>query len=459
MPGCDQRRTALGAMRSPDRRYQYETSDPFIRHRADQDKGAQSAPHPVCGDSLTGCTLKGVSDPAAKVRRFARIRFRVDTRLFGVKREDRFSHIYIIGKTGTGKTTLLETLIAGDVMDEAGCAVLDPHGDLAERCVARAKALGREDIVYLDPADPDCTLAYNPFARVPSVLRPLVAASLLDVFRMMWADAWGSRMEHVLRNAIMALLDQPSAHLPDLLKLLTSADYRRSILPHIENPTIKRFWQVEFPKYSYRYQADAIAPVQSKVGALLADPRLLRFFTDDEGQIRLRKIMDEGQVLIVNLAKGRLGADSTRLVGGVLTTMLAVAAFSRASLPEADRRDFFVYVDEFQNFTTLAIAQMLSELRKYRLGLTMAHQYLHQIDPDIRRAALGNAGTLIAFRVGAEDAGYLAKEFDPKFARIDMINLANQQIYLRLLIDGNPSRPFSASTVLPEVVLKSMAKL
>lgn len=394
-----------------------------------------------------------MSRSSQSVRRFARIRFRVDARLFGIKTQDRFSHVYVIGKTGTGKTTLLETLIAGDLKDGAGCAVLDPHGDLAERCQARAGSLGRTDLLYLDPADPDCPYAYNPFAKVPALLRPLVAASLLDVFRMMWADAWGSRMEHVLRNAILALLDQPQAQLPDLLKLLTSADFRRSTLRHIKNPTIKRFWQVEFPKYSYRYQSDAIAPVQSKVGALLADPRLLRFFTDTKGQIRLRRLMDEGQVLIVNLAKGRLGADSTRLVGGVLTTMLAVAAFSRASLPEAERRDFFVYVDEFQNFTTLAIAQMLSELRKYRLGLTMAHQYLHQIDPDIRRAALGNAGTLIAFRVGAEDADYLAKEFDPKFARLDLINLANQQIYLRLLIDGNPSLPFSAVTVLPDEVL------
>tara|TARA_R110000868_G_scaffold162329_12_gene393509 strand:+ start:33444 stop:34655 length:1212 start_codon:yes stop_codon:yes gene_type:complete len=384
-----------------------------------------------------------------KVRHFARVRFRIDERLFGIKHEDRFQHTYIVGKTGTGKTTLLETLIAGDLADGHGCAILDPHGDLAERVFENAKALGREDIVYLDPADPACAFAYNPLAPTLAIYRPLVAASLLEVFRMMWSDAWGSRMEHVLRMALLALLDQPKASLPDILILLTSASFRKSILPNIKNDTVKRYWQKEFPKYSYRYQADAIAPIQSKVGALLADPRLLRFFTDKQGQLRLRRIMDGRQVFIINLAKGRLGADSSRLVGGVLATMLALAAFSRASLPEAEREAFFVYIDEFQNFTTLAIAQMLSELRKYRLGLIMAHQYFHQLDDDIRRAALGNAGTLIAFRVGAEDAAYLAKEFEPKFDRLDLLNLANHNIYLRLMTDGAPSKPFSARTILP----------
>ena len=383
-------------------------------------------------------------------RYFARIHHRTDDRLFGIREADRFHHVYVVGKTGAGKTTLLETLIAGDLADGQGCVVIDPHGDLAERCYDRARALGREDVVYLDPADPDCPIAYNPLARTPALYRPLVAASLLDVFRTMWADAWGSRMEHILRNAILALLDQPRAHLPDLLTLLTDTGYRKTAIARIENETVKRFWQREFPKYSYRYQADAIAPIQSKIGALLADPRLYRFFTDETGQIRLRRIMDEGQVFIVNLAKGRLGADTTRLVGGVLTTMLAVAAFSRASLPEDERRAVFVYVDEFQNFTTLAIAQMLSELRKYRLALVMAHQYFHQLDPDIRHAVLGNAGTLISFRVGAEDAAHLAKEFEPKFSRLDLINLPNRHIYLKLMIDGAPSVPFSAVTVLPE---------
>lgn len=385
---------------------------------------------------------------------FARLRHRDDLRAFGIKLDDRFQHVYVIGKTGAGKTTLLETLIRGDLASGCGVALLDPHGDLAERIRAWADCYRSGDTTYVDIADPDCAVAYNPLVYARPVLRPLIAAGLIDVFRMMWADAWGPRMEYVLRNALLALLDQPKATLPDILKLFTDKPFRYEVVRHIQNAPVRQFWKVEFPKYSYRYQADAVAPIQSKIGALLADPRLYRFFTEDRGQIRLRSIMDAGQILIVNLSKGRLGADSARLVGGVLTTMVGLAAFSRADIREEDRLPFFLHVDEFQNFTTLAVADMLSELRKYRVGMVMAHQYLHQLDPDIRHAALGNAGTLISFRVGAEDAGHLAKEFEPKFQRLDLVNLPNRHIYLKLMIDGTPSRPFSATTLAPDEATK-----
>ncbi|MEP3072495.1 type IV secretion system DNA-binding domain-containing protein [Maricaulis sp.] len=362
------------------------------------------------------------------------------------------SHIYVVGKTGTGKTTLLETMLEGDIRNGVGCALLDPHGDLAERLLRGTSAEEKARIVYVDPADPKATISYNPLMRTTPPLRPLVAAGLLDVFKLMWSDAWGSRMEHVLRNALLALLDQPKATLPDILLLITDDAFRKTALPHIQNEQVRRYWEREFPAYAKRYRGEAIAPIQSKVGALLADPRLLRFFTAKTEPLRLRTLMDDGKVLVVNLSKGRLGADSSALLGGVLTTMLGVSAFSRVALPENRRRRFFVYIDEFQTFTTLALAQMLAELRKTGVAMVLAHQFLQQIDPPVRHAVLGNAGTLITFRVGAEDAAYLAKELEPKFSRLDLINLPNHHIYLRLMIDGAPSRPFSATTILPDQV-------
>jgi hypothetical protein len=391
-------------------------------------------------------------------RYFARIRHRSDDRLFGIRQADRFHHIYVIGKTGTGKTTLLHSMLASDIAAGCGCALLDPHGDLAERIKDTIPKSQLDRLVYLDPAAPDCDLSYNPLMRTSAVLRPLVASGLLDVFRMMWSDAWGPRMEYMFRNALLALLDQPYATLPDILRLLNDKTYRAEVIRHIQNGPVKRFWVREYPRYSVRFQADAIAPIQTKVGALLSDPRLYAFFTGTQNPLRLRSAMDEGQVLIINLSKGRLGSDSTRLVGGVLTTMLSLAAFSRANMPEKERRAFFIYVDEFQNFTTLAIAEMLAELRKMGVAMIMAHQYLHQLETDIHHAVIGNAGTLISFRVSAADAGYLAKEFEPKFTRLDLISLANHHIYLRLMIDGAPSKPFSAVTVTPEHLRREEAR-
>jgi hypothetical protein len=386
------------------------------------------------------------------VRYFARVRHRDDDRLFGIKQADRMSHIYVVGKTGTGKTTLLETMLEGDIRNGVGCALLDPHGDLAERLLRGTTAEEKARIVYVDPADPKATISYNPLMRTTPPLRSLVAAGLLDVFKLMWSDAWGSRMEHVLRNALLALLDQPKATLPDILLLITDDGFRTKALSHIQNKQVRRYWEREFPAYAKRYRGEAIAPIQSKVGALLADPRLLRFFTAKTEPLRLRALMDDGKVLVVNLSKGRLGADSSALLGGVLTTMLGVSAFSRVAIPENRRRRFFVYIDEFQTFTTLALAQMLAELRKTGVAMVLAHQFLQQIDPPVRHAVLGNAGTLITFRVGAEDAAYLVKELEPKFSRLDLINLPNHHIYLRLMIDGGPSRPFSATTILPDQV-------
>jgi DNA helicase HerA-like ATPase len=263
----------------------------------------------------------------------------------------------------------------------------------------------------------------------------------------MWPNAWGQRMEHILRNSLLALLDFPEANFSDILRLYADKSFRHAVVANAANEQVRNFWRTEYPKYTYRYAAEAIAPIQNKVGAFLADRRLYRFFVEPEQPLRLRQLIDEGKILVVNLAKGQIGADSAALAGGLIVTTLSLAAFSRASLSNAERRPFHVYADEFQTFTTLSVANMTAELRKYGIGLVLAHQYLHQLQPEVRHAVLGNAGTLISFRLGAEDAAYLAREFEPVFTSEDLIRLPNYRIYLRLMIDGEPSKPFSATTL------------
>jgi hypothetical protein len=256
-------------------------------------------------------------------------------------------------------------------------------------------------------------------------------------------------MEHILRNSLLALLDLPEANLADVSRLYGDKSFRYRVIANSSNEQVRNFWRLEYPKYTYRYQAEAIAPIQNKVGAFLADERLYRFFVDPARPLRFRQLMDDGKILVVNLAKGEIGSDSTALAGGLIVTAIALAAFSRASLAESERRPFYVYIDEFQSFTTLSVANMAAELRKYGIGLVLSHQYLHQLQPDVRHAVLGNAGTLISFRLGAEDAGYLAQEFEPSFRADDFIRLPNYHVYLRLMIDGEPSKPFSAVTLRP----------
>lgn len=379
---------------------------------------------------------------------FAHTNARFPHRPFGIKQADRLSHMYVIGKTGVGKTTLLETLILQDILNGRGCTLIDPHGDFVERVASKVTEHRQDDLIYLNIPDDELSYGYNPLTRVSAELRPLVASGLMDVLKKMWHDAWGVRMEHILRNALLALLDQPSAILPDILLMITDKDFRRQALVNVENEQVRAFWQNEFPKYSYRYQADGIAPIQNKIGAFLADPRLFRLLTRSDGQIRLRSIMDEGKVLLVNLAKGRIGEDSASLLGGLLVTSLGLAAFSRANVPESERQPFHITVDEFQNFTTLSLANMLSELRKYGVGVTLANQYLFQLETDIREAVIGNAGTLISFRLGAHDADFIAREFEPVFDHIDLLNLPNHDFCIKLMIDGEPSKPFSATTML-----------
>ena len=388
-----------------------------------------------------------MKEDSSDISYFARANNRSDRRLFGIKQADRLSHMYLIGKTGVGKSTLLETLVRQDLEAGRGFALLDPHGDLVERIAQDAAGERRGRVVYLNVPDGALPFGYNPLRRVRDDKIPLAVSGFLETLKKLWPDAWGVRMEHILRNTLYALLEQDDARLPDILRLYADEAYRKGITGRLRNETVRRFWRYEFENFHYRQKADSVAPIQNKVGALLADPTLYRILVRPETDIRVRSLMDEGGVLLVNLSKGQLGEDSAHILGGFLVSTLGLAAFSRADDAPETRRPFFLYLDEFQNFTTLMLANMMSELRKFGVGLVLAHQYFNQLEPDIQHAVLGNAATLISFRVGAEDAPVLAKEFQPTFDIEDLLNLPNHAIYLKLMIDGTPSRAFSATAI------------
>jgi hypothetical protein len=384
-----------------------------------------------------------------KITYFGRTNFRNSYRLFGIRKTDRRAHMYIIGKTGTGKSTLMETMMQQDMAAGHGFGLLDPHGDLLERVIAKLPERRKDDPIYFNVPDAAHPLGFNPLENVPPAKRPLVASGLLEVFRKIWAEFWGPRSEHILRNALLALLDQPEATLADVLRILDDIAYRKHAVARVSNAQVRDFWLREYESYPARFRAEAIAPIQNKVGAFLANPILSRILTQTKSAFDLRSVMDDGKILLVNLAKGKIGEDAAALLGAMLVAKIGLAALSRADVPESERKDFFLYLDEFQSFTTLSLATMLSELRKYRANLILSHQYLFQVDEAVRHAILGNVGTIISFRVGPADAEILAKDFHPEFRPRDLMNLQNYHIYLKLMVDGKVTAPFSAETVPP----------
>ncbi|MEQ8401107.1 MAG: type IV secretion system DNA-binding domain-containing protein [Roseitalea porphyridii] len=364
-------------------------------------------------------------------------------RTFGIRQPDRLYHQYIIGQTGTGKSTLMLNMIQQDIAQGHGFCLIDPHGDLAETIAG----IAGDRAIYWDAADPASPHGYNPLTHVSTELRPLVASSLIDALKKQWSDAWGPRMEHLLRYALLALLERPDATLDDILPLFLETDFRRQVVAGVTDEAVRRFWTTEFPKMNYKTTLDGVAPIANKLGAFLAHPVVKTAVCAPASPLRFRRIMDEGQMLIVNLAKGRLGPDISNLLGGLVVSMLAYAAYSRQETPEAERRPFFLYIDEFHAFTTEAFADMLSGLRKYGLGAILAHQHTSQLERAVLDAILGNVGTWIVFRVGASDASILAKQLagDRTEAR-DLIKLPNYEVFVKLLIDGQQGRVFSAST-------------
>lgn len=367
---------------------------------------------------------------------------------FGIKAADRLAHLFVIGRTGTGKSSLLALLARGDIEAGRGFALIDPHGDLAELVVQMVPKEARYRLVYLNAANHAQPYGYNPLRRVRDDLIPLAASGLMETFRKLWPSAWGVRMEHLLRSSLYALLEQDDATLPDILRLYADKAFRRGVTGRLRNPVVRAFWQKEYPSYPPRYQAEMAAPILNRVGALLSDPTLYRILVRPKEELRFRRMVDEGGMLVVNLAKGRIGEDSAHMLGGLLVSTLGLAALSRTDLTPEVRRSFHIYADEFQTYTTLSFANQMAEMRKTGVGLTLATQHLAQIEPEVRSAILGNAGSLIAFRLGPEDAPLLAREFHPIFGVEDLLNLPNRHFYAQLMIDGAPSRPFSGRTLM-----------
>ncbi len=368
-------------------------------------------------------------------------------RVFGIKQKNRRGHIYVIGKTGTGKSTLMARMMIDDMQQGYGIGVVDPHGDLAETILQHVPKERVNDVIYFNAADFDYPIPFNPLEQVPNQERHLVVSGLLSVFKKMWHDFWGPRLEHILRHALFTLLEVPGSTLLDVPRLLTDAEFRKMVLMGVNDPHVRAFWTREFDKYSAWLRSEATSPILNKVGQFLTAPPLRNIVGQPHDSFRMREVMDEGKILIVNLSKGKIGEDNSSLLGAMIVTELQLAAISRAHLPEHARKAFYLYVDEFHNFLTLSFADMLSESRKYGLNLILAHQYLDQMHEKVRLAVFGNVGTIISFRVGAEDAKCLAREFHPTFDETDFVNLPNYQIYLRLMVDGATSEPFSGTTM------------
>jgi type IV secretory pathway TraG/TraD family ATPase VirD4 len=357
--------------------------------------------------------------------------------------------MYVLGKTGTGKSTLLETMIRQDMEAGAGIAVLDPHGELVEKVISQIPESRRSDLIYFNVPDPRQPLGFNPLETVSRDKLPLATSGLLEVFKKIWNDSWGPRLEHILRNALLTLFERPDSTLADILRLLDDKSFRKNALFWLRDPQVRDFWLREFENYPARLRAEAIAPIQNKVGAFLANPLLRKILVRPKSSFRLRAIMDEGKIFVVNLAKGKIGEETAALLGALIVSRIGLAGLSRANIPEQDRRDFYVYLDEFQSFTTLSLANMFSELRKYRVNMILANQFLAQLEPHVREAILGNVGTIISFRVGPSDAEILEKEFYPEFTAIDLTRLPNYHVYLKLMVDGDVSVPFSGTTLEP----------
>lgn len=380
---------------------------------------------------------------------FAATTYRNENRKFGIKRDDRRRHMYLIGKTGMGKSTIQENMIVSDIRAGHGVAVVDPHGDLAEKIMEYIPAERINDVVYFNPADYEFPIAFNIVEQVEPHLRHLVASGLIGVFQKLWADSWGPRLEYILRNAILAILDYPGSTLLAVTRILSDKNFRKKVVDQIENPVVKAFWVNEFASYNDKFASEAVAPIQNKVGQFLSTSLIRNIVGQAKSTIDIRKIMDEGKILILNLSKGRIGEDNSQLLGSMIVTKIQLAAMSRVDMPEHERKDFYLYVDEFQNFATDSFANILSEARKYRLSLILAHQYIEQLPETVASAVFGNVGTIVSFRVGAADAEALEPEFMPTFTAEDILNLPKYETYLKLMIDGVASEPFSARGLPP----------
>lgn len=386
----------------------------------------------------------------------AKTNFRGAAQKFGIKRSDRRQHMYVVGKTGVGKTAFLKNMALQDIENGEGLAIIDPHGEFVEEMLDHIPPHRVNDVVYFNPADMEYPVSFNIMDVPDPRYKHLIASGLIGIFTKIWANVWSARMEYILANCILALLDTPGTTLLGIPRMLVDRDYRQKIINNLKDPVVKSFWVNEYEEWESRYRNEAIAPVQNKVGQFLNVSFVRNIVGQSKNTIDIDDIMNTQKILLVNVSKGRIGEDNSAILGAMLITKIQLAAMERVRIPEDERKDFYLYVDEFQNFATDSFVNILSEARKYRLDLIIAHQYIGQLITDtstaVRDAVFGNVGTMVSFRVGAADAEALEMEFTPEFLQDDLIRLDNYNIYLKLMIDGITSRPFSAKTIAPAPV-------
>ena len=387
-----------------------------------------------------------------KITYFAKTDARGAGKPFGIKARDRQRHMYVIGKTGMGKSTLLENMAIQDIQNGEGMAFIDPHGSAAEKLLEYVPEERVNDIVYFAPFDMENPISFNVMEDVGADKRHLVVSGLMSTFKKIWVDAWSARMEYILTNALLVLIEYPDTTLLSVNRLFTDKAYRNKVVDYCKDPAVKSFWVDEFANYTDRFAAEALPAIQNKIGQFTGNPLIRNIIGQPKSSFDIRKIMDEKKIIIMNLSKGLIGETNANLLGSMLTTRIYLAAMSRADLPVSVMKtmpNFYFYVDEFQSFANATFADILSEARKYHLNLIIAHQYVEQMEEDVRNAVFGNVGTTVAFRVGPFDAEVLETVFAPRFTAIDLVNLGFAQIYLTLMIDGIGSQPFSAQTLGP----------
>lgn len=378
--------------------------------------------------------------------------FRNKEKRFGIKASDRTKHVYIIGKTGMGKSTLLENMAVQDIQNGNGLAFIDPHGSACENLINYVPESRLKDVLYFAPFDMDYPVSFNVMEDVGVDKRHLVANGLMSAFKKIWVDAWSARMEYILNNILLALLEYPDSTIVGVNRMLADKEYRRRVVSNVTDPSVKAFWVDEFERYSERFMTEAGAAIQNKIGQFISNPLVRNIIGQPKSTFDVREIMDSRKILLINLSKGRVGEANANLLGSMLITKIYLAAMSRADVTPSEMKslpNFYMYVDEFQSFANESFADILSEARKYKLNLTMAHQYVAQMSEEVRDAVFGNVGTMMVFRVGAYDAEIFEKEFSPEFQADDFVNLGFAQIFLKLMIDGVTSRPFSAKTLPP----------
>ncbi|MFC1710440.1 type IV secretory system conjugative DNA transfer family protein [Patescibacteria group bacterium] len=391
---------------------------------------------------------------------FAKTQFKNREVIFGIKDKDRRRHIWTVGKTGTGKSTMIANMAIDDFKKNRGVAVIDPHGDNCEILLNYIPKSRINDTVYFNPADKDHPIVLNPLEVTNREEAELVVSGLMAIFTKVWANVWSARMEYILRNSFMTLAEHPNTTLEDVLKLLANKNFRDRIVSNTKDSALVHFWREEYDKMPDRLQKEAIAPIQNKVGQFATSPLIRRIIGKPKSTISMDDVMNGSKILLANLSQGKLGEDNANLLGAMLITKIQLAAMRRVNIDEEERKDFFFYVDEFQNFATTSFIKILSEARKYRLNLTLANQYMAQIPEEVQKAILGNAGTMISFAIGAEDAAIINKEYAEVFSENDLVNLSNFQIALKLMIDGHSSRPFLANTLpLPASVNQNKEKV